>query len=257
MNAIKNKEAILSCQFTTLSSRDVIDSILAWDNEKRPCFLSCGNPHSLVEASKDKYFSKALSKSEFLIPDGIGIVLASKYLGGSITSRLTGFDIFSGLSSELNKARKSKYFFLGSTDETLQKIKHRLQKDYEGIELVGTYSPPYKLEFSEEDNNAMIEQVNESGADVLWVGMTAPKQEKWILKNLDRLDVKFVGAIGAVFDFYAGNINRSPPIFQQLGLEWLPRLLQEPRRLWRRNFISTPVFIYRVFLSRFSGGRSA
>jgi N-acetylglucosaminyldiphosphoundecaprenol N-acetyl-beta-D-mannosaminyltransferase len=89
----------------------------------------------------------------------------------------------------------------------------------------------------------MIEAVNSAKPDVLWVGMTAPKQEKWIANNISRLNVRFIGAIGAVFDFYAGKVKRSKPVFQRLGLEWLPRLINEPKRLWRRTFVSAPIFI--------------
>jgi N-acetylglucosaminyldiphosphoundecaprenol N-acetyl-beta-D-mannosaminyltransferase len=100
------------------------------------------------------------------------------------------------------------------------------------------------------ETRAMIEAVNRAGPDVLWVGMTAPKQEKWIYQNKDKLNVKFIGAVGAVFDFYAGNVKRSHSWFLKHGLEWLPRLLQEPRRLWRRSFISAPVFFWHVFKQR-------
>lgn len=93
---------------------------------------------------------------------------------------------------------------------------------------------------------AMIAAINQASPDILWVGMTAPKQEKWIHQNLHRLDVRFVAAIGAVFDFYTGRVKRSHPIFQRLGLEWLPRLVQEPRRLWRRMFVSAPIFLWHV-----------
>jgi N-acetylglucosaminyldiphosphoundecaprenol N-acetyl-beta-D-mannosaminyltransferase len=92
----------------------------------------------------------------------------------------------------------------------------------------------------------MIAAINASKADVLWVGMTAPKQEKWIFENRARLNVKFAGAIGAVFDFYTGRVKRSHPVFQRLGLEWLPRLVQQPRRLWRRMFVSAPIFVWHV-----------
>ena len=96
----------------------------------------------------------------------------------------------------------------------------------------------------------MIGAVNRAGPDVLWVGMTAPKQEKWIYENRDKLHVKLIAAVGAVFDFYTGNVKRSHPWFLEHGLEWLPRLLQEPRRLWRRTFISAPVFFWLVFMQR-------
>jgi len=127
----------------------------------------------------------------------------------------------------------------------LREIVEKMSVDYPKIE-VGVYSPPFKPEFGEEDNAKMVEAVNAFKPDVLWVGMTAPKQEKWIYQNREKLDVYFIGAIGAVFDFYIGRIKRSHPVFLKLGLEWLPRLLQEPGRLWGRNFVSNPMFLYRV-----------
>lgn len=218
----------------------------------------CANPHSLVTADNDLEFQKVFQCADLVTPDGIGIVYASKILGGKIKNRITGFDIFQGLSQLLNKrvGANPSYFFLGSTEETLRKIQQKLAVEYPNIKVVGFYSPPYKPEFSENDNRLMFEAINAAKADVLWVGMTAPKQEKWIFQNKDQIDVKFIGAIGAVFDFYVGNVKRSHPFFIKLGLEWLPRLIQEPRRLWRRNFISNPKFIFRVILHKMNGGKS-
>ncbi len=206
----------------------------------------CANPHSLYEASKDESFKQALKNADLVTPDGTGIVLASRILGGSIKERITGSDIFWGLSELLNERQSGKFFFLGSTESTLRQIKVKMAEEYPYIEVVGTYSPPFKPSFDESDNKAMIKAINAVAPDVLWVGMTAPKQEKWIHENRNKLNVKFVGAIGAVFDFYIGNVKRSHPIFQQIGLEWLPRLVQEPKRLWRRNFISSPMFLLQV-----------
>ena len=109
------------------------------------------------------------------------------------------------------------------------------------------FSPTFKAEFTEEDNQLMIEQINNARPDVLWVGMTAPKQEKWIHQHKDKLDVPLSAAIGAVFDFYAGSKKRSPVWVCKMGLEWFPRLLREPRRMFRRNFISSPLFLLMVF----------
>jgi len=125
--------------------------------------------------------------------------------------------------------------------------------DYPQVTIAGTYSPPFKPEYTSEEKQHMVELVNESAADVLWVGMTAPKQEKWIHQLQSGLDVPFAGAIGAVFDFYTGQIKRSPAVFQKLGLEWLPRLIQEPKRLWRRMFLSAPIFLLDVAAARLRG----
>jgi N-acetylglucosaminyldiphosphoundecaprenol N-acetyl-beta-D-mannosaminyltransferase len=137
-------------------------------------------------------------------------------------------------------------FFLGASEETLALIRARMAVDYPAIRVAGTYSPPFKPEYSAAELDEMITAVNAARPDVLWVGMTAPKQEKWIFQNLHRLDVKFAGAVGAVFDFYVGKVKRSHPAFQELGLEWLPRLLRQPVRLWRRTFVSAPIFVWHV-----------
>jgi N-acetylglucosaminyldiphosphoundecaprenol N-acetyl-beta-D-mannosaminyltransferase len=217
-----------------------------------PRYFVCANPHSLEVARKDAEFDLAIRNADLVVPDGVGIVIASRILGGSIRERVTGMDIFLGLSEALNKETGYSYFFLGSTEQNLIKIKEKMHADFPNITVAGTYSPLFKPEFSEEDNKLMVEAINQAEPDVLWVGMTAPKQEKWIQQNKDRLKVKFIGAIGAVFDFYTGNVKRAHPIFQKLGLEWLPRLLREPRRLWRRNFISNPSFLFRVIRHRLS-----
>lgn len=229
-----------------------VGSIAEWvTTGDRGRWLACINPHSYVVALDDPAFTAALHHADWLIPDGAGIVLASKILGGTIRERVTGSDIFWGLHAMLNRQGGASVFFLGSTEETLARIAEKMAIDYPNIRLAGTYSPPYKPEFSDEDNRLMVEAVNRAKPDVLWVGMTAPKQEKWIHQNRELLDAKFIAAVGAVFDFYTGRVKRSHPLFQRLGLEWLPRLLQEPRRLFRRNFVSSPVFLLRVLARKF------
>jgi len=216
----------------------------------KPLWLACINPHSVRMAMADPAAEDALRTVDMLIPDGIGIVLASRILGGSIRERITGSDIFRELSHRLNVRGNASYFFLGSTVGTLEAIKSRLVREYPKIRFAGGYSPPFAEIFSDDENRAMLEAINATQPDVLWVGMTAPKQEKWIYQNKEELNVKFIGAVGAVFDFYAGNVKRSHPWFLDHGLEWLPRLLQEPRRLWQRTFVSAPVFFWQVLCQR-------
>ena len=141
-------------------------------------------------------------------------------------------------------------FFLGSTEDTLTAICERMSKDWPNIRVAGIFSPPFKATFSDEDIELMVHRINMVEPDVLWVGMTAPKQEEWIYKVLPQLNVRFAAAVGAVFDFYTGRIKRPHPLFRRLGLEWLPRLLQEPGRLWRRTFASAPIFLWHVFYAK-------
>lgn len=256
MDSIENlleTESILDYKVTYADMPECLGLISKWiATESSPMSFVCANPHSLYEASKDSAFQAALQDAELVTPDGFGVVLASKILGGKIKQRITGSDVFYGLNDDINKNKTRTCFFLGSTEEVLSEIKEKMAIEYPNIRVVGSYSPPFKVEFDETDNQLMVDAVNKAAPDILWVGMTAPKQEKWIAANKDKLNVKFVGAIGAVFDFYVGNVKRSSPIFQQLGLEWLPRLAQEPRRLWRRNFISSPMFLIGVITQKFN-----
>jgi len=251
-------ERIAGYAVDTLDVQGCVDSVVRWVMGKPArrgddCrWLACMNPHSFAVSLDDALFSSALKEADWLIPDGTGVVWASKILGGEIRQRVTGSDIFKGVMEKLNGSGPFKVFFLGSTPETLAAIVERVAKDYPNLELAGTYSPPFMPDYSESELSAMIEAINVTVPDVLWVGLSAPKQEKLIYQNRGRLDVRFAGAIGAVFDFYTGRIKRSHPFFQRLGLEWLPRLLQEPRRLWRRMGISAPVFLWHVLRQRFS-----
>lgn len=246
-------ENILGFPVTRLSQKKCISQIFSWieAGEKGKYFV-CANPHCLVMAMSDCLYKSAMLSADMITPDGTGIVLASRILKGSIKERVTGSDIFSGLNRLLDKAGGYRYFFLGSSEDRLSLIRENIKHKFPKIEVVGTYSPPFKTEFSPEENKAMVDAVNRVRPDVLWVGMTAPKQEKWIYEHRDILNVKFIGAVGAVFDFYVGTVKRSHPWFQKHGLEWLPRLLQEPGRLCDRMLISAPMFLYRVAKQRFS-----
>ena len=205
------------------------------------------NAFSYDNARKDVLFSEALQKGDVLIPDGISIVKACRFLNAKSQpkERIAGWDLFVYEMEKLNRVG-GKVMFLGSSDAVLNLIRHRVAEKYPKIE-VDTYSPPYKPVFSDEENEAMISAINHSNPDLLWIGMTAPKQEKWAYTHLDRLDVHcHIGTIGAVFDFFAGTVKRAPERWQRVGLEWLYRLLSEPRRMWRRYFIGNAKFIYYI-----------
>ena len=141
---------------------------------------------------------------------------------------------------------KKRVMFMGSSEKVLALIKERAAVDYPNVEVV-TYSPPYKPEFTDEENAEMVRAINEAKPDLLWIGMTAPKQEKWTYKHWGELDIDcHVGTIGAVFDFYAGTMKRAPLWWQEHSLEWLYRLLKEPKRMWRRYLVGNVLFMWNV-----------
>lgn len=207
--------------------------------------ISTINAHSYNIARSDKEFDEALHNSDVLIPDGISIVWAVQLLTREKIKKIAGADLFFYEMDRIAK-RNGKVFFLGSNNTTLEKIKKRAVEAFPNVE-VHTYSPPYKSEFTEQDNHEMISAINIVQPEVLFIGMTAPKQEKWAYMHLDRLNVGHICCIGAVFDFYAGTIKRAPKWMIRLGLEWFYRLIKEPKRMWRRYVIGNVKFIWYVF----------
>lgn len=199
------------------------------------------NPHSWVTSRRDAEFKQALLQSDALIPDGTGIVLAVRWLTGLHIRKIAGADLHLMVLQQLNAAAGS-VFYLGASPQTLALITERIRAEYPRIR-VSTYSPPYCDRFSEEETAAMIAAVNAFRPDVLFVGMTAPKQEKWIFANRHLLQCRQISGIGAVFGFYGGTTPRPPRWMIRCGLEWLGRLIKEPRRMWKRNFVSTPKFL--------------
>ena len=209
------------------------------------------NAHSFNVAQKDDLFAEALRKGDYLIPDGASVVKACKWLKAKSQprERIAGWELFRIEMEKLN-IRGGKCFFMGSSEAVLELIKEQAAEDYPNI-LVETYSPPYKPNFSKEDNATIIKAINEANPDLLWIGMTAPKQEKWTYQHWNELDIHcHVGTIGAVFDFYAGTAKRAPKWWQEHSLEWLYRLIKEPKRMWRRYIIGNPLFLWNISKER-------
>lgn len=244
------------------------------------------NAHSYNTARKDGLFAEALTNGDVLIPDGVSIVKACRWIKAKSQpkERIAGWDLFSFEMENLErkqcgmlnvecgannssldnsqsaladnpkfKIQNSEFrspqqtvMFMGSSQKVLDLIVKRAAKVYPHLKVV-TYSPPYKPEFSEEDNKAIIDAINAADPDLLWIGMTAPKQEKWTYSHWNELNIHcHVGTIGAVFDFFAGTVERAPMWWQRHGLEWLYRLLKEPKRMWRRYIIGNALFLFNV-----------
>ncbi len=202
------------------------------------------NQYSYCLAEKDDSFRKSLQNSNILLPDGIGIVIASRILNGRKINRITGADMHKCLLEKLNE-KNGKCFYLGSSYSTLLKIEERCMEEYPNIRI-NSYSPPFTENFSDEEIDKMLTAINNFQPDVLFIGMTAPKQEKWANRHKEVLNAKVICSIGAVFDFYSGTVKRPNKIWLNLGFEWLGRLIREPKRMWRRYLYYGPIFIYYV-----------
>jgi len=237
---------------------DSMDSLMesvnhALQTRAAPFTFACANPHSLVVAEKDETFRRALQSCSAVVADGSGVTFAARLLRAEVGPRITGTDFFLSTMRRLDRIG-GKAFFLGSVDPVLRLIEERVARDFPRV-TVETLSPPFGT-WSAQEQAEIMQRIRASQADVLWVGMTAPKQEKWMYAHAEQCGVPVIGAIGAVFDYYAGTVRRAPQWVCRLGFEWLYRLLGEPRRLWRRTLISGPQFAWLLLRERLhAGGR--
>jgi N-acetylglucosaminyldiphosphoundecaprenol N-acetyl-beta-D-mannosaminyltransferase len=203
---------------------------------------------------KDKELYNALFQSDILLPDGVGAQMASKSLTGINIKKISGYELFIHEMEKLDRV-SGKCFFLGSSENVLSLIRNRLQVEYPNVKS-GFYSPPFKPVFSVEENQSMLDAVNSFSPDVLFVGMTAPKQEKWVAAHFDRISARHICSIGAVFDFYAGTISRAPQWMINLGLEWFYRFIREPKRMWRRYLLGNTIFLYNLVNEKIKGAKA-
>ncbi len=236
-----------------VSSREALNDI-----PEGKVLINTINAHSYNVAQRDGLFAEALAGGDYLIPDGASIVKACRWLKvkPQPTERIAGWDLFVFEMQRLqakavSAGRRFRVMFMGSSERVLQLVRERAATDYPLLDVV-TYSPPYKPEFTDSDNAAIISAINAANPDLLWIGMTAPKQEKWTFSHWQQLDIHcHVGTVGAVFDFYAGTAQRAPLWWQRHSLEWLYRLLKEPRRMWRRYVVGNPLFVWNVLSEKF------
>lgn len=219
------------------------------------------NAYSYNNARRDELFEEALMEGDVLLPDGFSIVKACGFLHYTRTKpkqRIAGWDLFEYEMNRLHTMAQKKKFvphestprrkrpvvmFMGSSPKVLSLIVKNAAKKFPALDVI-TYSPPYKTHFTVAENKSIVQAINYANPDLLWIGMTAPKQEKWTYAHWEQLDIHcHCGTIGAVFDFFAGTSKRAPERWQEMGFEWLYRLMKEPRRMWRRYIIGNAEFL--------------
>jgi len=233
----------------SLSGYSILNTELDLVEFDSKCIINTVNQYSFTLAENDSEFKTALSKSDILLPDGVGIVAAVKIISNETIKKIAGADMHLHLLQKLNREGGS-CFYLGSSQSTLSKIKKKINSEFPNIRIK-LHSPSYNTFFAKEENEQIIDMINEFKPDVLFVGMTAPKQEKWTYRNQERINANIICSIGAVFDFYAETISRPAKFWQNLGLEWFIRLVNEPKRMAKRYLYYGPIFCYLVFKKKF------
>lgn len=234
------KVAVLRAPVDSLSWEVALARIAAWAKARGSHYVCICNVHSVVTAGQDPVFGKVVEQADMVTPDGAPVAWMMRKLGFKDQQRINGPDLMWKYCAEAAKRGEAIYLY-GGMPETLVILQQRLHKEFPGLVIAGAESPPYRTLTAEEDA-AVVERINASGAGTVWVSLGCPKQELWMAAHRGRVNAVMIG-VGAAFDYHAGTIQRAPLWMQNSGLEWLHRLASEPRRLWKRYFVTNSIFI--------------
>jgi len=237
------KVDVLGSYIDPLSWDDAVHRIAAWGRLGESNYVCACNVHSIVSATLDGEFRSAINGADMNVPDGMPVVWCLRKFGFLAQQRIDGPELMWRLC-ENAAAVGQRVFLYGSSAGVLARLNTRLTTLLPTLKIAGMHAPPYRLLTKEEDE-AVIELINASGAELVFVGMGCPKQEIWMAQHRGKLGGVMIG-VGAAFDYHAGTLSRAPYWMQRRGLEWLYRLLKEPKRLWRRYLITNSVFVYLI-----------
>ncbi|WP_194721535.1 WecB/TagA/CpsF family glycosyltransferase [Noviherbaspirillum malthae] len=240
-------QAVLEAFIDAVTWEEAVGQITRWGADHQSRYVCICNVHSVVTTTSDVEFKIAVNNADMATPDGAPIAWALRRLGHPMQERINGPDLMMKYLEEAERLDQV-VFFYGSTESTLAKLRVTLARQFPRLRIGGTYSPPFRSLSLEEDEQ-IIEMINESGANVVFVGLGCPKQEKWMADHRGRVNAVMIG-VGAAFDYHAGVIKRAPLWWQRNGLEWLYRLASEPRRLFKRYMVTNTLFVF-GFLRQF------
>ena len=217
---------------------------MRWAQARLSKVVCVSNVHMLMEGHWDQQFTQVLQKADLLTPDGMPLAWMTGLMKGCPQDRVAGMELMMALCKRAEAAGVSVFFF-GSTPEMLTQIRGRLAVDFPELSVVGMVSPPFR-ELTEDEDKTIADQINQSGAGLLFVSLGCPKQERWMAEHRGRVNAVMIG-LGGAFSVCAGTKRWAPPWVRQYGLEWLYRLMQEPRRLWKRYALTIPPFLWLAF----------
>lgn len=240
---------------TLNETMDLFDEWIASGSKKRVCVTPV---NCVVWASKDATLQALYNSADLTLCDGVPLIWASKFLAKKdseiLRGRVTGLDLLPRYIERCFQKGHSQYF-LGAKPGIGQLLQEKSITQYPGINIKGVYTPPFAEIFTMEENEKMIALINEAAPDILWVSLTAPKQERWIAEHFERLNVRIAIGVGGAFEVAAGSIERAPQWMQKNGLEWFYRFYKEPKRLFKRYMIEAPQFIPLLIQQKIMGNK--
>ena len=237
---------ILGIGVSAVNMAMALDTIDQWIAKRQSHYVCVTGVHGVIESQNEPELRRILNQAGLVTPDGMPLVWISRLRRQRHVSRVYGPDLMADVCAE-SVSKGYRHFLYGGASGVAGRLAEQLQRRFPGIRIAGHFSPPFRALTPEEDE-AVIRQINESGADIVWVGLSTPKQEYWMAAHLGRLDAPVMVGVGAAFDFLAGLKKQAPRWIQRSGFEWLYRLLAEPRRLWRRYLRIVPLFLIYLIL---------
>jgi N-acetylglucosaminyldiphosphoundecaprenol N-acetyl-beta-D-mannosaminyltransferase len=237
--------SLFELHFSALTLQQATAQIIVAAKAKVKGLVVTPNVDHIVMMQNDKEMKKIYQHSLYVFADGMPLVWMSRLISGrskGLPERVTGADLLPQVCAMASQSELGIYF-LGGNPGVADEAAQNLSKVYPGLKIVGVYSPPFGFEMDSTETRNIVDDINRQGTDILFVGVGAPKQEKWAWQHLDSLKVGPIICIGAAFDFAAGKVKRAPSFVQAIGCEWLWRLLKEPRRMWKRYIIRDSQFI--------------
>lgn len=236
----------LNTEVDNLTMNEAVQKIEQLILNKKPSYVVTPNVDHIVKLETDKEFQKVYKEADLILIDGMPLIWISKLKKNPIKEKVSGSDLFPEVC-KLSANKGYKVFLLGAAEGVAAMAAENLKKRYNGLNVVGTYSPSYGFEKKKDEIRKIIKMINEVKPDILAVGLGAPKQEKFLYNYIKQLNVPVALAIGASIDFESGNINRAPKWMQKIGLEWFYRLCKEPRRMFKR-YIIDDIKIIKIFI---------
>lgn len=249
---------ILGVKVSAIDMEIALKAIDHWISSRESHYVCVTGVHGVMESQRDRELLRIHNAAGLVTPDGMPLVWLSRLMGFPYVGRVYGPDLMLALC-ERSEKRGYRHFFYGGAAGVPERLTARLQARLPGLNIVGTYSPPFRTLTLLEDQE-IVERINAARPDIVWVGISTPKQECWMAEHLDRLAAPVLIGVGAAFDLHAGLKKQAPRWMQKGGLEWSFRLMTEPRRLWRRYLVNNPLFLWLLLLQllgkEFDGSRS-
>lgn len=239
---------VLGVHISAVNMVGALDAITRWIDDGQRQYVCVTGVHGVMESQRDPQLRLIHNRSGLTTPDGMPMVWAAHWAGLAEVTRVYGPDLMLA-AAERAVERGWSFYLYGAARGVPELVTARLRERYPGLRIAGTFSPPFRPLSAEEDAE-VVEKINASGADIVWVGLSTPKQERWMATHVGRLTVPALIGVGAAFDIHAGTLRQAPRWMQRSGLEWLFRLGCEPRRLARRYLVNNPRFVLRVLRER-------